>query len=223
MKLDKSKCADSDFCLIKIALVILKSTCKLDFVSDNAQKKSCIRKEIRTSLRNMTAEQVALESEDIQKKIVTYLNEKYGSNVPLNIATFSPLEKEPDLLRLHALLPQAKFYYPLCGKGNTITFHEINFPSSQMQPGMMGIKEPHSSLPSLSPDQLDVILVPAMAYDRDLRRLGKGGGYYDRLFSHPDLKAEKIGIALSCQILERVPCEDHDFPVDVIISAEVSN
>ena len=78
-----------------------------------------------------------------------------------------------------------------------------------MDEGPFDIPQPTG--PRLALHELDLILVPGRAFDRQGNRLGSGGGYYDRaLASSPDW-LPRVGVALSCQIWdERIPTEDHD-------------
>jgi 5-formyltetrahydrofolate cyclo-ligase len=58
--------------------------------------------------------------------------------------------------------------------------------------------------------------VPAVAFDKDGNRLGRGKGFYDRLLNHT--KAVKIGVAYDFQLVDEIPVEPHDIPVDRVIT-----
>lgn len=64
--------------------------------------------------------------------------------------------------------------------------------------------------------EIDLIIVPAVAFDRNGNRLGRGKGYYDRLLRNAGCK--KIGVAYDCQLLDRIPAEPHDVPMDIIVT-----
>ena len=76
-----------------------------------------------------------------------------------------------------------------------------------------GIKEPVNSEYA---DSVDVAIVPLLCADKNLYRIGYGGGYYDRFFMTHTVK--KIGICFSCQLEEKIDIEDHDIPLDVLIA-----
>jgi 5-formyltetrahydrofolate cyclo-ligase len=80
-----------------------------------------------------------------------------------------------------------------------------------------GIREPIHS-PPWPIDQIDFIVVPAMAFDLHGNRLGRGGGYYDRFLSQPGLHAFKCGLAFEEQLLPSVPTHKHDIPVDAVVT-----
>jgi 5-formyltetrahydrofolate cyclo-ligase len=90
-------------------------------------------------------------------------------------------------------------------------------PTQPLLSGSYGILEPPPELPLLSPSDIDLILVPAVAIDRDGYRLGYGGGYYDRLRADPLWrKIPTIGIIFDFAYIERLPIDPWDLPVDKV-------
>ena len=83
--------------------------------------------------------------------------------------------------------------------------------------GAYGIDEPDSD-ETCSVADLDFILAPARAFDRQGNRLGRGGGYYDRFFAQPGQRATLCGAAFACQVLAHVPHDAHDLPVQIIVT-----
>ncbi|MCX6699822.1 MAG: 5-formyltetrahydrofolate cyclo-ligase [Methanomicrobiales archaeon] len=70
-------------------------------------------------------------------------------------------------------------------------------------------------------EELEVIIVPLLAFDRTGHRLGYGAGYYDRFLSlYP--QAKKIGAAFSCQEIRSVPADDNDVAMDMIVTERES-
>ena len=67
-------------------------------------------------------------------------------------------------------------------------------------------------------EQIDLIVVPALAYDRAGRRLGRGGGFYDRFLARPDMRAVACGLAFDAQLVEQLPAGKHDQPVDILVT-----
>ena len=59
-------------------------------------------------------------------------------------------------------------------------------------------------------------MVPAIAYDRNGNRVGRGKGYYDRLLA--DTRALKVGVGYDFQLVDEVDAETHDIPVDMVIT-----
>lgn len=90
-----------------------------------------------------------------------------------------------------------------------------------LAPGIWGIDEPvPQHCPPAALDELDIILVPGVAFDECGRRLGYGGGFYDRLLSEAsqDLRENAIALAFEEQICDEVPASDADFRVPIIVT-----
>ncbi len=99
-----------------------------------------------------------------------------------------------------------------------MTFHQIN-DFTNLEERAFGLKEPDPKKSPLVPvKELDLIIVPGLAFDQEGARLGFGGGFYDRFL--PKVRAKTIALAFSCQLVSVVPTEEHDQKVDHIISPE---
>jgi 5-formyltetrahydrofolate cyclo-ligase len=82
----------------------------------------------------------------------------------------------------------------------------------------LGAWEPRETCPPLDIADLDLILVPGLAFSAEHRtRLGRGGGYYDRLLAQPQCQARRIALAHRFQLLDALPVEAHDERVHEII------
>lgn len=79
------------------------------------------------------------------------------------------------------------------------------------------IREPAYGEPWPSED-IDLIVLPALAFDRRGNRLGRGMGFYDRFMAHSRLRAFKCGLALSEQLVDNVPTTNGDLPVDALVT-----
>ena len=87
-------------------------------------------------------------------------------------------------------------------------------PGDPLVPGPYGIAQPHPQAPEIEPA---AILTPLVGFDRAGRRLGQGGGFYDRAFAR-HATARRIGLAWSVQEVATVPTEDWDLPLDAIVT-----
>ena len=96
----------------------------------------------------------------------------------------------------------------------------VNDLELDLLPGKYNIPEPSPSLPAADPDFVAsqvLFLVPAVACDRQGHRLGRGGGYYDRLLA--GVKKPPVAVVYSCQISEQtLPGTAHDIPMGVIVT-----
>ncbi len=101
-------------------------------------------------------------------------------------------------------------------QGDDLLFFPYAGPAS-VQTGAFGITEPIVTPQSVSIEkEIDLIIVPGVAFDRQLNRMGRGKGFYDRLLS--TLSVPKIGIGYSFQLQEQIPTEDFDKKMDLVIT-----
>ncbi len=99
--------------------------------------------------------------------------------------------------------------------GESLTLHEVG-DWGGLAPGAYGIPEPAEVAPLVGPMEVDVAVVPGLAFTEDGRRLGQGGGYYDRLL--PQLGGISLGVCFDEQVVVDLPTETHDRPVDEVLS-----
>lgn len=90
-------------------------------------------------------------------------------------------------------------------------------PGDAVSETTFGAKEPVGG-EVLHPDDIDVIVVPGLAFDRRGYRVGYGGGFYDRLLSRTRPDAVRMGFCFAIQVVERVPSGSFDLPVDMIVT-----
>ena len=91
-------------------------------------------------------------------------------------------------------------------------------PGDVLRRGAFGIAEPLG--PAVDPQSIDAVIVPGLAFTRDGRRLGQGGGYYDQFL--PTLRSGCItcGVGFSTQIVDDLPVEPHDRPLTMVLTDE---
>ncbi len=83
-----------------------------------------------------------------------------------------------------------------------------------------GVREPAPELASTPLGELEVLVVPGLAFDRSGVRLGRGGGYYDRSLggASVDTRPRTVGVAFACQCVDELPTATHDLRVDTIVT-----
>ena len=88
-----------------------------------------------------------------------------------------------------------------------------------LQEGSYGIKEPKNEKEQvLQNHDIDLAIVPGVAFDRQNNRLGRGGGYYDRFLKTLPSTSSTIGLAFDFQIVDSLPCQEHDVPVTCVLT-----
>lgn len=86
-----------------------------------------------------------------------------------------------------------------------------------LAPGAMGILEPRPHLPAADPEELELVIVPGLGFDRQGYRLGYGAGYYDKFLAGVP-GAVWVGLAYEACLVDSLPHEDHDLPVHYILT-----
>jgi 5-formyltetrahydrofolate cyclo-ligase len=127
------------------------------------------------------------------------------------LAYFS-IRQEPNL---NSLFPMQKTWgFPRC-VGKSLSWHTWSAADRlPLQQGSYNIPEPHPDSPTLDPDQVDLILVPAVACDHRGYRLGYGGGFYDRLLASSVWgNKATIGIVFEFARLPQLPIDTWDYPL----------
>ena len=90
----------------------------------------------------------------------------------------------------------------------------------ELAEGAYGIPAPLSGAPRAEPTERDICIVPALCFDKQLCRLGRGGGYYDRFLI--SCRAKTIGLCRERLVFDRVPTQPHDIGVSLLITEEKS-
>lgn len=133
------------------------------------------------------------------------------------ICTFLSAFKEPDTIEIVRQLWEKKcrVIVPISDtETNTLSLSCIDN-MDDLKKGAYGILEP-SVVKTADERDIDVILVPGLAFDRHGGRMGFGKGYYDRLLETSS--AVKIGLCYDFQLFDTIPTESHDVPMDFIIT-----
>jgi len=131
------------------------------------------------------------------------------------IGLFAPMWHEPDV---ELLWPRARgktIAFPAI-RGDRLEFVAIT-DRAALIPGAKGIREPGAdAVNAVAVARIDLLLVPGAAFSLKGERLGRGGGFYDRLLALPGFRAFTIGVAFGVQLGASVPVEAHDRGVDAI-------
>lgn len=140
------------------------------------------------------------------KKIMAY------ASMRNEIKTF-PLMKE-------LLIQNYLLYLPYTIKEiNDLGVSKIKNLNSELEKGVYGVQEPISKIRGNEiPSDIDLIIIPGACFSLSGYRIGYGGGYYDRFLSKHAENALKVGFCYEQFILNSIPAEEHDIPVDIIIT-----
>lgn len=171
-----------------------------------------LRQHMLASLRAVPAAQRAQDSAALRAALAPLL----CGDTPLQVGIYIPMPHEVDLLPLLQEHPQHHYAVPRCLPGRQLCFHLIKNVSQDTLPGAHGIPAPRAELPTIPPQELDILIIPGLAFTAQGDRLGYGGGYYDR-YLPLCTKAHKVALAFEQQILAAIPTEAHDLKIPHII------
>jgi 5-formyltetrahydrofolate cyclo-ligase len=99
-----------------------------------------------------------------------------------------------------------------------LELHEITDLARDVRLGYRSIPEPRADCPRIARDEIDFVVVPGVAFDREGRRLGYGGGYYDRLLPLLSPRAPRVAGAFDVQVVDRVPVGPNDIAIDAVVT-----
>ena len=119
-----------------------------------------------------------------------------------------------------ALDSKRRVLVPVVKKGDIdLFFSEIKDLGKELAPGSFDIPEPKPEyLRPESLDAVDVLLVPAIVWDKEGYRLGWGRGYFDRVLKMLPEHVRSIGLSFNLQFVSRVPRDQFDLPVNTVVT-----
>ncbi|WP_163328378.1 5-formyltetrahydrofolate cyclo-ligase [Desulfurobacterium thermolithotrophum] len=173
--------------------------------------KSLLREEIKKKRLLLPENEVKAKSIKIVKKLWEIIPKEAEI-----FMFYAPFKKEVDLL---------PFARKLLSIGKRVVFPRVSekdiipleiFSLKDLSPGYLSILEPPLEY-SRVVKKIDVVFVPGIVFDLHCFRIGYGGGFYDRFLAKQKVRT-KIGICFDFQIVERVPRDPFDIPMDVVVS-----
>jgi 5-formyltetrahydrofolate cyclo-ligase len=174
--------------------------------------KKQIRAEIKAALEAMDPDRAARESSAAAARLIA---EREFSDAR-SVMIFLPIPGEINALDIAraAWSSGKRVVVPKIRAPGVMDAIEIHSLDKDLAPGAMDILEPIAN-EVLAASELDLIVAPALAYDRRGNRLGRGGGYYDRFISQTG-GCLVCGLAFDGQLLDELPAEPHDQPVNML-------
>jgi len=180
----------------------------------SGELKEELRRRFRAWRESLDPQVVAERS----SRVVCHLREFPPYRAAGTILFYFPFRGEVDLL---PLLREA------CREGRRVLLPVVRgeemeaalFPGEErLRPNAFGIPEPGEEAPRIPPEEVELVLVPGLAFDREGFRLGFGRGYYDRFLFRT--RAFRLGVAYSAQVVEELPREEGDLPMHALVTEE---
>lgn len=177
--------------------------------------KTVLRKQVSATLKNLPPEKRKADSEKIRQR----LKEHAAFREANSLLFFASLPEEVDLWPLLEETVNRRKVVALPGfdmDKQIYRSRHIKNIHVEILSGQFGIREPSLACVEIPLNDLDLVLVPAVAFDLRGNRLGRGKGYYDRLLEN--FRGHKIGIVFDEQLVEAVPSENLDVRMDAILT-----
>lgn len=179
------------------------------------EDKKILRKKIQEKLKKISDLDRKKYEEILYKKLFENKVFKFSKTIAVTIPFGTEINTYPIIKKL--LDEKRVVCAPICKKENReMIFYKITSLDNLVE-GNYGIKTPPKVDENIiKKENIDLILVPGVGFDKKNFRIGFGGGYYDRYLK--DFKGYTIALAFKEQIIEKVPINEFDLPVDEVIS-----
>lgn len=181
-------------------------------------KKENIRKKILSLRESLTEEEMKLKSELIQKRLFNLPEFKKAKTILFYVSTRNEVKTER---MIKSALKQGKrVVIPLSDmKERKLILSELKDFDNELEGGTFNILEPKKEFFRLvSPEEIDFIIVPGIAFDKDGDRIGYGMGFYDKFLSSLKKHVHTVGLAYEFQIVNDIPIHDKDVTVDKVVT-----
>ena len=172
------------------------------------------KRTIRRAVRADIAKLSDAEKENLSAQIFSRIAELQQVRQASVVAIFASLPDEPQTAAIIEQLAQSKRLVLPRIEGDEMEFYDI---SEGLHEGAFGIMEPLATTP-IAPNEIDVMILPGVAFTRKGARLGRGKGFYDKYLTRNGFRAYTIGACFPCQIVEDIPTEQHDKIVDKVVT-----
>jgi 5-formyltetrahydrofolate cyclo-ligase len=186
-------------------------------VSELFERKTAIRKQAHENRRNQP------EKDSISERIVQRFMDLPEYAKAGTVMFYVDVRDE---VRTRQALPLAlasgkRIVVPYCVDGELELFWLETM--EELELGMYRILEPKAELRNVAakkllPADLDLIMVPGVAFDRNGGRTGHGKGYYDKLLQHAKSTTPLVALAFECQMFDEIPAESHDIYMDKVVT-----
>ena len=180
-------------------------------------RKERLRKCVLAARMGLDRGQVEVSGQAILKRVLELEAYRRAKLVHTYV---SSKENEVDTRALIcACLAQGKrVAVPVVMPGTRTLAHALISGLDQLVVGSWGLAQPDPATATWLPAeaQLDLVVVPGLAFDRRGQRIGWGGGYYDRFLAQ--VQTIKIGLCYDALVLDCIPGEPHDVPVDIVVA-----
>ena len=177
------------------------------------KEKSRLRVELLAKLKNFTDPDRARQNQILADKF--FALPEFATARTIGFFASESFEVATDFLISQSSNSGKKVAFPRVEKNSrALEFHSIRN-LSELEISEFGIRAPQKSSPKIPLDAIDLLVVPALAFTDSAERLGRGGGYFDRVLKK--FAGVSVGLAFDFQILPTIPTEDFDQKVSRVL------
>lgn len=171
------------------------------------------KKELRKKVSTLKGEFSRDELKTLSDKVIVNLsNTDIFKKADTILLYYSMPDEVNTEILIHLMNDKKNILLPIVDKTGLILKKYTS--NNDLQISSYGIKEPTGDA-FTDYDDIDLVVVPGVAFDRAFNRMGRGKGYYDRLL--PKIKAPKLAICFDFQLFDNIPFDDNDVKMDIIV------
>jgi 5-formyltetrahydrofolate cyclo-ligase len=180
--------------------------------------KEQLRSKLQKCLLEMSKEQRSEKSHRACQNLISTPQFQSASSIMMYLSL--PHEVDTSEAILHAWqLGKAVAVPKISWQQRRMMAVEINSLETGFSTSAAGLRNPVMGVP-VPFEEINLVVIPALGFDRKGNRLGRGGSYYDRFFTDEKFKASKCGFAFTEQVVDSIPVTSGDVPVDFLVTDE---
>lgn len=174
------------------------------------EKKSLLRKQIKALKEDYSPKELDQKSNNVFGLLEQMLVFQKAKNIYVYHSLKDEVQTSDFIQKWN---DKKKFFFPII-KDDNLTFREYK-PQTIFRQAILNVMEPDGEDIS-DYSEIDIIIVPGIAFDINMNRLGRGKGFYDRFLSQ--ISVLKIGVCFEFQLLKNIPIDYYDVKMDYIIT-----
>ena len=181
--------------------------------------KEKLRKEYMTKRANLQSTIINKNSSIITNKLDSYIHKNNFKNIMIFVSFRNEIYTH-ELIKKWLNDGEKNIYVPYIESNiDQMKISQIEDFDKDLEKGVYNILEPIEKVKKESNNyDLDIIVVPGLIFSKNGYRIGYGGGYYDKFLSRVSDEVKKVGIVYSDFVVDDLPVDDYDIPVDLIMT-----
>ncbi len=180
--------------------------------------KQPLKSEIFEKRNSLSKEEIKEKSDKIKDNLFSLKEFEEAKNIMFYVSANSESDTQ-EIIKELLNNKEKTIVVPYTIKGDFKLYISELKDFNELEPKTFEILEPKEPYTrEFNTDKLDLVIVPGIAFDKKGHRIGYGYGYYDRFLKTIRKDAVKIGLAFDFQLIEKIPEEEHDVPMDIVVT-----